>query len=262
MGVDAFPTLFLSHGSPMHALDPGGAGKAWQAMAARLPRPQAVLAISAHWEAATPRITSGARLETIHDFSGFPAPLYALRYDAPGSPPLAERISALLEADGLPSSLDPERGLDHGAWVPLRWMYPQVDVPVLQLSVQTQLGASHMLRLGRALAQLRGEGVLVLGTGHVTHNLRDWSGGRKDAAPLPYVAQFSAWLKEVLESRDESALLAWRQRAPAASRAHPTEEHFLPIFTAWGAAGGPPRATRFYSAIEDAALSMDAWRFD
>lgn len=246
----------------MHALDPGGAGKAWQAMAAALPRPGSVLIISAHWEAAAPTLTSAPRLETIHDFTGFPARLYAIRYDAPGSPGLAAKVAELLSAAGLAASLDPVRGLDHGAWVPMRWMYPQIDVPVVQLSVQTRLGAAHMLAMGRALATLREEGVLVMGTGHVTHNLRDWRGHEPDAKPLPYVREFSEWLHATLEARDTQALLAWRELGPSAARAHPTKEHFLPIFTAWGAAGAAPQATRFYTKIEDAALSMDAYRFD
>jgi 4,5-DOPA dioxygenase extradiol len=263
--VPRLPTLFLSHGSPMHALDPGGAGGAWRALADALPRPRAVLMVSAHWETALPMLGSGERHETIHDFGGFPEPLYRLRYDAPGSPALAREAAALLGEAGLAPTLNACRGLDHGAWVPLRWMYPSADLPVVQLSVQTELGASHHLRVGEALAPLAGEGVLVIGSGHVTHNLRDWAalrGGR--AAPestLDYVAGFSAWLQAALASGDRTSLLEWRERAPAAARAHPTEEHLLPLFVALGAAGPGATAERVHSAVEGGALAMDAYRF-
>lgn len=257
------PTLFLSHGSPMHALEGGAAAAAWQAVAAALPRPRAILMVSAHWESEWPMVSSAAQPETIHDFGGFPAALYALRYPAPGAPWLAERVAALLGAQGLRHSVTACRGLDHGAWVPLRWMYPEADVPVVQLSVQTALGAAHHLALGEALAALPGEDVLVVGSGHVTHNLGDWMRTRAGTdAALPYVDAFSDWLADALAARDRDALLAWRTRAPAATRAHPTEEHFLPLFVAWGAAGAAARATRFLQAREGAALAMDAYRFD
>jgi 4,5-DOPA dioxygenase extradiol len=256
-----FPTLFISHGSPMHALDAGGAGRAWQAIAASLPRPRAVLMVSAHWETSLPMLTGAAQLQTIHDFGGFPAPLYKLRYDAPGAPDLAEEAAALLRAAGIASSINGVRGIDHGAWVPLRWMYPAIDVPVVQLSVQPGLGTLHHLQLGQALQSLPGRDVLVIGSGHVTHNLRDWMMNRDTQQPLPYVTEFSQWLEQSLASDDESALLNYRETAPAADRAHPTEEHFLPLYVALGAAGSGAQAKRVYVGMEGAALSMDAYEF-
>lgn len=255
------PTLFLSHGSPMHALDPGGAGRAWAAISAALPRPRAVLVASAHWETPVPMLSGSERHATLHDFGGFPAPLYELRYDAPGSPEVARQAVALLRESGCAPAVDSRRGLDHGAWVPLRWMYPDADVPIVQLSVQTQLGPGHHLHVGQALASLADDGVLVIGSGHVTHNLRDWAMHRQATEPLDYVSRFSEWLHARLVAGDGDAVLAYRDEAPGAERAHPTEEHFLPIFIAWGAAGPCAPATRLYSAIEDAALSMDAYRF-
>jgi 4,5-DOPA dioxygenase extradiol len=255
------PTIFISHGSPMHALDPGGAGRAWQAIASGLPRPRALLVVSAHWETSLPMLSGRERHDTIHDFSGFPAPLYDLRYDAPGAPDLAQHAASLLRASGCTPAVNGCRGLDHGAWVPLRWMYPDADVPVVQLSVQTARGADHHLRLGEALAPLAGEGVLVIGSGHVTHNLSDWAMHRHESTTLEYVPRFAEWLQDALARGDRERLVAWRELAPDAARAHPTEEHFLPLFVAWGAAGAGAAAERVYSSVEGAALSMDAYRF-
>jgi 4,5-DOPA dioxygenase extradiol len=259
--MQRLPTLFLSHGSPMHALDPGGAGKAWQALAAALPRPRAVLIASAHWETSLPMLTGGERLQTIHDFGGFPAPLYKLRYDAPGAPDIAQEAASLLQQADLGASVNACRGIDHGAWVPLRWMYPEVDMPVVQLSVQPGLGTAHHLQLGRALQPLTQRGVLVIGSGHVTHNLRDWMTSRDTPQPLPYVTAFAQWLEQSLARDDAEALLAYREVAPGAARAHPTEEHFLPLYVALGAAGAGAQSKRVYAGMEGAALSMDAYEF-
>ena len=256
-----FPTLFLSHGSPMHALDSGRAGRVWQAIAAALPRPRAVLVASAHWETSLPMLSGGREHETIHDFNGFPPELYRVRYDASGSPEVADQAAALLREAGHTPAVNACRGLDHGAWVPLRWMYPERDVPVVQLSVQPALGTAHHLRLGEALAPLAHEGVLVIGSGHVTHNLRDWFAHHGEDKPLAYAVQFSDWLHELLIAGDRESLLAYRDIAPGAARAHPTEEHFLPLFVALGAAGPEARATRMHAAIEEAALAMDAYSF-
>ena len=255
------PTLFLSHGSPMHALDPGASGNAWAALARELPRPRAVLIASAHWDSAVPMLTGAQRLDTIHDFGGFPAPLYALRYDAPGAPDVAQRASALLKDAGMAAGIDGLRGIDHGAWVPLRWMYPDVDVPVVQVSVQTARGTAHHWHLGQALAPLADEGVLIIGSGHVTHNLRDWMAARQRPAPMPYAEQFSEWLAERIASGDHDALIDYRSLEPDGARAHPTEEHFVPLLVAWGAAATGARAERFHRGIEGGALSMDAYAF-
>lgn len=255
------PTLFLSHGSPMHALHPGRAGAAWQAIAAGLPRPRAVLIASAHWETSLPMLTGGRELETIHDFGGFPAELYRIQYPALGSPELAQEAAALLREAGHTPALNACRGLDHGAWVPLKWMYPGHDVPVVQLSVQPSLGTAHHLSLGEALAPLARDGVLVIGSGHATHNLRDWFAHRDRGEPLEYAVQFAEWLNDRLVAGDREAVLAYRDLAPSAARAHPTEEHFLPLYVALGAAGSAAKATRIHAAIEDAALAMDAYSF-
>jgi 4,5-DOPA dioxygenase extradiol len=256
--MNRYPTLFLSHGSPMHALDAGGAGLAWRAIADSLPKPRAILMVSAHWETSLPMLAGGAQLRTIHDFGGFPEPLYQLRYDAPGSPALAEEAATLLRDAGIASSINGCRGIDHGAWVPLRWMYPAVDVPVVQLSVQPGLGTPHHLQMGHALQPLTERGVLLIGSGHVTHNLRDWMMSRDASQPLPYVTAFADWLEQNLAADDEEA---YRERGPGAARAHPTEEHFLPLYVALGAAGAEVKSTRVYQGMEGAALSMDAYEF-
>ncbi len=254
------PALFLSHGSPMHALAPGAVGRAWGALANGIARPKAILVASAHWETNLPMLTAGARPETIHDFFGFPEPLYAIRYAAPGAPWLAERAAVLLRQAGFTAAANGCRGLDHGAWSPLLHMYPEADVPVAQLSLQTPLGPRHHLALGHALAPLAAEGVLVVGSGHMTHNLRDRM--PDGATPLPYAKGFQEWVNARLRSHDIDALLDYRARSPHGERAHPTEEHFLPLFVALGAAGETWRATRLYAEIESGALAMDAYRFD
>jgi 4,5-DOPA dioxygenase extradiol len=253
------PTLFISHGSPMHALDAGPAGNAWAALARTLPRPRAIVIASAHWDTAVPMLTGTSRLTTIHDFSGFPPPLYQLRYDAPGAPDIAQRAVALLKDAGMAAGVDGSRGLDHGAWVPLRFMYPQADVPVVQLSVQTARGVEHHWQLGRALAPLAGEGVLVIGSGHATHNLRDWRPASD--SPLPYAQHFADWLAQRIAAGDHLSVSEYRDTQADGARAHPSEEHLVPLLVAWGAAASDAKAERFYQGIEGAALAMDAYAF-
>jgi 4,5-DOPA dioxygenase extradiol len=259
--MDPLPTLFLSHGSPMRAVDPGEAGAAWKAIADTLPRPRSVLMVSAHWETGMPMATANAKPETIHDFGGFPEQLYKIRYPAPGAPGLATRVVELLKGAGITAGQDGCRGLDHGAWVPMMHMYPGHDVPVAQLAVQPGRDTAHHLAVGRALAPLTREGVLVIGSGHVTHNLRDWMGARSAKEVLPYAASFASWLADTLAKRDDDALLAYRERGPGGARAHPSEEHFLPIYVAWGAAGRDAVADRVYRGFDGPALAMDAYAF-
>ncbi|MEO8740385.1 MAG: class III extradiol ring-cleavage dioxygenase [Casimicrobiaceae bacterium] len=255
------PTLFLSHGSPMHAVKAGAAGRAWAELGRTLPRPRALLVASAHWETSVPMLTGNAKPQTIHDFGGFPEELYGEQYPAPGAPALAAEVVALLKRAEIAAGIDGCRGLDHGTWVPLKWMYPDHSIPVVQLSLQPELGTAHHLRLGRALAPLADDGVLIIGSGHTTHNLRDWMSNPRREEPLRYVEAFAQWLNERLVAHDEEALLAYRERAPDAVRAHPTDEHFLPLFVALGAAGSGSRAERVVSGFEAGALAMDSYLF-
>jgi len=256
----SLPSVFISHGSPMHALDPGAAGEAWRSLGRRLPKPRAVVIASAHWETNLPMLTGAAKPQTIHDFSGFPEPLYRLRYTAPGAPAVAQRALQLLKEQGLTAAIDGCRGLDHGAWAPLLYMYPDADVPVVQISLQPGLGTRHHLRLGRALRQLEEDNVLVIGSGHMTHNLRDWSRGHGQTQP--YAQEFSDWVRQRIEEHDQEALADYRSRAPHAARAHPTDEHFLPLFFALGAARDNYKPERIFSAIDSGVLSMDAYVFN
>jgi 4,5-DOPA dioxygenase extradiol len=245
----------------MHATEAGAVGDAWAALGRRFPRPDAVLIASAHWETSVPMLTGNSKPETIHDFGGFPRELYAIRYAAPGAPDVASKAVALLKDAGITAGIDGCRGLDHGAWVPLRWMYPDAGVPVVQLAVQPARGTAHHLALGRALAPLREQNVLIIGSGHATHNLRDWIANRGNGEPLPYAVAFSRWLEDSLAAHDERALLHYRDEAPSAPRAHPTEEHFLPLFIAYGAAGVNPTLERVVDGYENGALSRDSFLF-
>ena len=258
----SLPVLFFSHGSPMHAVQDSEAARLWAELGQRLPKPRAVLIVSAHWETAEPTLTGSARPATIHDFGGFPEALYQIRYPAPGEPALAQALAARLAAQGFDARVDPQRGYDHGAWVPLRHMYPDAAIPVIQLSVQAHRDATHHLAVGRALAGLAQEGVLVIGSGHMTHNLRDWFYAQGANAPLPYAQAFRDWVDQHLLAQDAGTLAGWREAAPEARRAHPTPEHFLPLFVALGAAGESFRTTRILEGWEGAALAMDSYRFD
>lgn len=258
---ETFPSLFVSHGSPMLALSHTPARDFLAGLATTLPRPRAVLVISAHWETDTPMVNAVARNETIHDFFGFPRALYELTYPAPGDAALAARIASLLADAGFPTGTDTARGLDHGAWVPLLLAYPDADIPVLELSVQTHLGAAHHLAIGRALAPLRAEGVLIIGSGSFTHDLGRFRGQAVDAPETEDVTAFSAWMDQAIVAGDVAALADYRARAPHAREEHPTEEHILPLFAAIGAAGETVAARRLHHSTEHGILRMDAYGF-
>ena len=256
------PSLYVSHGSPMTALQPGATGARLAELAATLPRPRAIVVASAHYLARSPRVGGAAQPETAHDFGGFPPALYQLRYPAPGDPALADEIAQRLEDAGLPAAVDASRGLDHGVWVPLRLMYPAADIPVVPLSIQPHGGPAHQLAVGRALAPLREDGVLVIGSGSITHNLHDLAAGYSTEREAPYVQPFIRWIEQRLAEGDTAALLDYRRQAPFAERAHPTDEHLLPLFVALGAAGDGARAQRLDAGIDLGILAMDIYRFD
>ncbi|MBS7691643.1 dioxygenase [Pseudomonas lalucatii] len=252
------PSLFISHGSPMLALEPGASGPALARLAAELPRPRAILVVSAHWESQGLLVTGAAHPETWHDFRGFPAPLYAVQYPAPGHPQLAAQVLEFLATAGLPAQIDNERPLDHGAWVPLSLMYPAADIPVVQLSLPSHQGPALQSRVGRALADLREQDVLLIGSGSITHNLGelDWQAGPEVIEPWAQV--FRDWMVARLADNDEAALHDYRRLAPQAVRNHPTDEHLLPLFFARGA-GGAFRVE--HSGFTHGALGMDIYSF-
>ena len=253
------PSLFLSHGAPTLPLTDTPARSFLNQLSGMLARPKAVLVISAHWETSVPTIGAVDRNETIHDFGGFPQALYQLRYPAPGSPTVAARASDLLRASGIDCRIDRSRGLDHGAWVPLLLMYPQADIPVLQLSVQPHLGTKHHLLMGRALAPLRQEGVLIIGSGSLTHDLSEFRGhGPNDPAP-DWVNAFADWFHSALTTERTDDLLDYRRQAPFAIKNHPSEEHLLPLYAALGAAGENAHAERLHASSTYSILRMDIY---
>jgi 4,5-DOPA dioxygenase extradiol len=255
------PAIFVSHGAPTLPLDACPAREFLKGLGASLPKPRAVLAVSAHWDTETPAVNTVAVNGTIHDFYGFPEALYGMQYRAPGSPELAGRVIAALTASGLHASADSERGLDHGAWVPLMLMYPQADIPVVQLSVQSGLGPEHHLALGRALAPLREDDVLVMGSGGYVHNLRMMARGDIAAPEAPWAHDFAQWVGDALAAGRTAELLDYRRRAPYGAQAHPTEEHFMPLFAALGAGGEKAKATQLHRSTTFGSLRMDAYAF-
>ncbi|WP_175578853.1 DODA-type extradiol aromatic ring-opening family dioxygenase [Croceibacterium ferulae] len=256
------PAFFVSHGAPTFPLTDAPARSFLEQLADRLDRPRAILVVSAHWETAAPSVTVDTVNPTIHDFYGFPAELYAIRYPAPGSTWLADEVAARVQEAGLPVERVADRGLDHGAWVPLRLIYPDADIPVIQLSVQPDMGPEHHLRLGEALAPLREQGVLIVGSGSFTHDLSSFRQYR-DAlnAPAPdWVDEFARWMSDAIEQGRTDDLVDYRRLAPHAARNHPTEEHLLPLFVALGA-GGTGQAKHLHQSTTHGVLRMDAFAF-
>lgn len=258
------PTLFVPHGSPLWILNPGAAGAAMAAMAASLPRPRAIVIVSAHWDTEMPAVGYAEQPETIYDFWGFPDELYAIRYPAKGSFDAADEVATCLRDAGFPVHADPSQGLDHGAWIPLRLMFPDADVPVVPLSIQSHLGPAHHVALGRALAELPSRGILLLCSGNMTHNLRDLQILRQGGSlpHMEYLRAFPEWIAAHVAARDVASLVDYRRLAPYAANAHPTEDHLLPFHVALGAAGEDFEATRFHSGIVDQfVLAMDGYAF-
>jgi 4,5-DOPA dioxygenase extradiol len=251
------PTLFISHGSPTFAIDPGIAGPALTALGRTLPRPKAVLIVSPHWTTREPRVATTPAPRTIHDFGGFPPALYQLQYPAPGAPDVAQRAIALLRAAGWAAEADPQWGLDHGAWVPLMHLLPAADVPVFQVSLPARLDGASAYAYGQALAPLADEGVLIIGSGSLTHNLYEVRFG--DDVGEGYASEFADWIARTLQSRDAARLQKTMDLAPHAQRAHPTAEHLWPLMVAAGAAGADAEATRIEGGVQHGVLSMDAY---
>jgi len=262
------PAIFLSHGSPMLALEPGSTGPFLQRLGAALdthhPRPKAILAVSAHSVAREPVLLGAATHRAVHDFGGFPDALYQLQYDPPGAPELATQVEARLRAAGLPVHHSDEGGLDHGIWSMLRFMRPQADIPVLPLAWVPNLPPAQQFALGEVLASLADEGVLVMGSGSITHNLRRiFNSGRPavDAAEVAESAGFRRWMLERSEARDWDALFDYRRQAPSAVDMHPTDEHLLPWYVAAGVGGRAHAPQRLHDAVTYGCLGMDAYAF-
>lgn len=253
------PSLFVSHGAPTFALEPGQAGPALTALGRTLPRPAAVLVVSPHWMTPTPRVGSTPQPATIHDFGGFDPALYQLGYAAAGHPALAQRAVEVLNTAGWRAQADDRRGLDHGAWVPLLHLFPDANVPVFQVSLPASLDAAAAWALGQALAPLADDGVLIVGSGSLTHNLYEFRSGH--GPDEPYVAAFAAWVRGAVEQGDRGRLLRTLDDAPQARRAHPTAEHFWPLLVAAGAADPTHPARVVDGGITHGVLAMDAYVF-
>ncbi|HYD76389.1 class III extradiol ring-cleavage dioxygenase [Ramlibacter sp.] len=257
--MDTLPALFVSHGAPTFALEPGLAGAQLRALGLALGKPRAIVVVSPHWMTRGIEVGAVGRPETVHDFGGFPRALYRLQYPAPGAPELAERAAQLLREAGLPATLDRARGLDHGAWVPLMHLYPEADVPVVQVSLPMDADAAGAYALGRALAPLAEEGVLVVGSGSLTHNLYEFRMGSTEGAA--YAREFALWIRQAVLEGDRERLLQAMERAPHAARAHPTDEHFLPLLVALGASREGAPATVLDGGIRDSVLAMESYLF-
>lgn len=250
------PVFFISHGAPTFALEPGTLGARLQAHGQQLTDVKAVLVVSPHWQTRDVQVMTTAQPSTMHDFGGFPAALYKLQYPASGQPDIALEAARLLSEAGFATSTDDQRGLDHGAWVPLMHLLPAAHVPVFQVSMPRSLNAAQALQFGQALAPLRNQGVVILASGSMTHNLYEFS--PYATQPEPYVQEFASWVHAAVLAQDTKALRDYRDLAPHAQRAHPTEEHFLPLLVAHAARGNDP-AQLIDDSIEHGVLSMASY---
>jgi 4,5-DOPA dioxygenase extradiol len=254
------PTLFISHGSPETAISATPAHDFLQTLGEPYCSARAVLVISAHWQTACPAVGAGEQPETIHDFGGFPEVLYQITYPARGAPKLAAEVAGLLEGAGLQCEIDTRRGLDHGAWVPLSLMFPAADIPVTQLSIQKELDPAAHLAVGAALADLRREGILVIGSGGAVHPL----GYVTFPSPTPFdwAVAFDDWLTDAVQRGDREALVDYQARAPFPERAHTYPDHYMPLLVALGAAGPSAKGKLLHQSWEYGFLSMGMYAFD
>ena len=259
--MTALPALYISHGSPMLALESAPSRRFMEGLGATLARPRAIVVASAHYESPVVRVDASPRPRTIHDFGGFPDALYQMQYPAPGDPALAADIVARLTAAGIPAMADTAWGFDHGTWMPLRLIYPDAEIPVVAMSVDPDAGPAHHHALGRALAPLRDDGVLLVGSGSFTHNLMELPRPRRLDHPVPdWVTDFTEWTAAAIEAGRTEDLLDYRARAPHGARNHPRDEHFLPLFFALGAGGSGP-GRRLHASYDYGVLAMAAFAF-
>ncbi|MBP6483965.1 MAG: dioxygenase [Rhodoferax sp.] len=251
------PVFFISHGAPTFALEPGLLGPQLQNLGSQLAGVKAVLVVSPHWQTRDVRVSTTPNPETVHDFGGFPAALYALQYPAPGAPELASAAARLLTDAGFATGPDALRGLDHGAWVPLYHLLPHANVPVFQVSMPVSLTTAQAVDMGRALAPLRAQGVVIVASGSMTHNLYEIR--QPDAKPEPYAQEFAAWVRTAVLAHAVHPLINYRTEAPHAARAHPTQEHFLPLLVALGAQQDGDTVQVLDGGITHGVLSMESY---
>ncbi|CAA6603720.1 Extradiol ring-cleavage dioxygenase class III protein subunit B [Rhodospirillaceae bacterium LM-1] len=259
--MSSLPALFVSHGAPTMAIEDTPTRRFLEGLGREFEKPKAIVAVSSHWSAATPVIGGAPTPKTLHDFHGFPQELYGIDYPAQGNLELAKRVQALLKDRGVEAALDSQRGLDHAVWTPLRLMYPSADIPVVPLAVLPGESGAFHYRMGEALRPLRDEGVLILASGGITHNLREYMIRQPDSEIASWAAAFSDWVLEQFTSRHDGALMEW-ETAPQARRNHPTPEHFLPFLVALGAATPNLPARCLHRAFGWGVLALDAYAFD
>ena len=255
------PALFVSHGSPETAIRDTPASRFLKGLGRDLPRPRAILVVSAHWETEAPMVATGTAPATIYDFGGFDPRLRQIRYAAPGAPDLALQAAELLRVAGIDTGTDARHGWDHGVWVPLHLMYPDADIPVAQLSIQPFADPAHHHAVGKALQPLRDDGVLILASGALTHNLAAFRGQALDAAAPRWVSEFADWMAAALSNGRRMETLQYRTLAPHAAMNHPEEEHLLPLFVALGATSPSEPIARVHAGYEHAVLAMDVYKF-
>lgn len=255
------PSLFISHGSPETAVRDSAASRFLKRLGGELPRPRAILVASAHWESRIPLVATAAAPTTIYDFGGFDPRLRQIRYAAPGAPDVSRAAAKLIAAAGLPVAEDAERGYDHGVWVPLHLVYPEHDIPVAQVSIQPLADPAHHFKLGQALQPLRDDGVMIVGSGALTHNLAAFRGQPMTAPAAAWVADFAGWFEQALTTDRRLETLDYRAKAPHAVLNHPEDEHLLPLFVALGATHPDEPIVRAHASTEHAVLAMDVYRF-
>lgn len=251
------PALFISHGAPTFALDPGLLGPRLSSIGERLGNVKALLVVSPHWQTQHTAIMTTPYPSTLHDYGGFPPELHRIEHPAIGHPPLATEIGQSLAETGRHIQLDHRRGLDHGAWVPLRYLDPKARIPSFQVSLRSNLDAAGAVRLGRALRPWRSQGVALIGSGSLTHNLLEFLDGT--ATEAAYTAEFRDWVRDAVVRRDVDRLIDYRRLAPHARRAHPTEEHFLPLLVAIGASFDGESVQVIDGGTAHGVLSMESY---
>jgi len=256
-------TYFISHGGPDIILKPSPAREFLEGFGATLGTPRAVVVVSAHFMTTRPAVDADPKPKMIYDFGGFPDELYTMQYPAPGEPDLAKRAAGLMHEAGLNPALVGSRGFDHGTWVPMKMIYPQAQVPVVQVAVQPRENATHHYKVGQALRTLADEGVAIVGSGSATHNLYEFFNSRHgpDDEAEGWVAEFGEWLNDKVSKGDLDALLDYRAQAPSAVLNHPTDEHLMPLFVALGAAGEGAKGKRIHQSTQGGVLMMDAYSF-
>lgn len=252
--VDLMPAIFFGHGNPMNALQRNEWTEGWAAVGRAIPRPRAVLCVSAHWYLPGALVTTQERPRTIHDFGGFPPELYEIQYPAPGDPQLARRVRDLLAP--IPVGLDEKWGLDHGAWSVLCHVFPRADVPVVQLSIDETQPAEFHYRLGERLAPLRDEGVLVIGSGNLVHNLHTYAWGRCVAEPLDWAVRFETQARELLLAGNHSPLIGYEELGRDAALAAPTPDHYLPLLYMMGASREDEPVSFPVEGVDGGSVSM------